>query len=78
MLQRINECFQKISISTANDLKHFFESHGLGAGDVILLCNGGHGFEVLEEVGMIAVKQEPYAGDADNTRFIDKTSEELS
>jgi len=37
--------------------------------DVILLINGGHGFQVLEEVEMIEVKQGPYVGDTDKTRF---------
>jgi len=41
----------------------------LAAGDVILLCTGGHGFEVLEESSIVEVKQGPYAGDGDKTRF---------
>ncbi len=47
----------------------YLESRELGAGDVILLAAGGHGFEVLDEVEMIEVKQGPYAGEADKTRF---------
>jgi mannose-6-phosphate isomerase-like protein (cupin superfamily) len=47
----------------------YLESRILEAGDVILLANGGHGFEVLEEIEMIEVKQGPYAGDGDKTRF---------
>lgn len=47
----------------------YLESRVLQAGDVILLIQGGHGFEVLEEVEMIEVKQGPYAGEADKTRF---------
>jgi len=43
----------------------YLESRVLEAGDVILLASGGHGFEVLDEVEMIEVKQGPYAGDAD-------------
>jgi hypothetical protein len=39
------------------------------SGDVILLCGGGHSFEMLEETTMIEVKQGPYAGDNDKTRF---------
>ena len=39
-------------------------------GDVILLIQGGHGFEVLEEVEMIEVKQGPYVGERDKTRFV--------
>jgi mannose-6-phosphate isomerase-like protein (cupin superfamily) len=47
----------------------YLESRILQSGDVILLAAGGHGFEVLEEVEMIEVKQGPYAGDKDKTRF---------
>ncbi|HEV2136869.1 MAG TPA: hypothetical protein VGR47_21800 [Terracidiphilus sp.] len=50
--------------------RHYLESRVLAAGDVILLIEGGHGFEVLEEVEMIEVKQGPYVGDQDKTRFI--------
>ena len=49
--------------------RNYLESRILAAGDVILLAAGGHGFEVLEEVEMIEVKQGPYAGDNDKTRF---------
>jgi mannose-6-phosphate isomerase-like protein (cupin superfamily) len=41
----------------------------LQAGDVILLIAGGHGFEVLEELNMVEVKQGPYAGDLDKIVF---------
>ena len=47
----------------------YLESRELKGGDVILLIQGGHGFEVLEELEMIEVKQGPYAGDGDKTRF---------
>jgi len=47
----------------------YLESRILDAGDVILLAVGGHGFEVLEEIEMIEVKQGPYAGDRDKQRF---------
>lgn len=51
------------------DKQEYLESYLLHAGDVILLASGGHGFEVIEPVEMIEVKQGPYAGDADKTRF---------
>lgn len=51
-----------------NDQK-YLESCILSKGDVILLAGGGHGFEVLEDVEMIEVKQGPYAGEQDKTRF---------
>jgi hypothetical protein len=41
----------------------------LEAGDVILLISGGHGFEVVEEVEMFEVKQGPFGGNMDKTRF---------
>lgn len=44
-------------------------SRFLGTGDVIMLAAAGHGFEILEETEMIEVKQGPYIGDADKTRF---------
>lgn len=47
----------------------YLQSHVLRAGDVILLVQGGHGFEVLEDLEMIEVKQGPYVGEHDKTRF---------
>jgi hypothetical protein len=52
-----------------NNDKSYLESRMLHGGDTILLATGGHGFEVIEEVEMIEVKQGPYAGEADKTRF---------
>jgi hypothetical protein len=49
--------------------REYLESRILEAGDIILLATGGHGFEVLEEIEMVEVKQGPYAGEADKTRF---------
>lgn len=47
----------------------YLESRILYTGDIILLVSGGHGFEVLEETEMIEIKQGPYAGEGDKTRF---------
>lgn len=47
----------------------YLESTILEAGDVILLAFGGHGFEMLEPTEIIEVKQGPYAGEQDKTRF---------
>lgn len=49
--------------------QNYLKSRVLSGGDTILLATGGHGFEVVEEVEMIEVKQGPYAGEADKTRF---------
>ena len=59
----------KLRVDFYNDHKQYLESRILKAGDVILLIKGGHGFEVLEEVEMIEVKQGPYVGNGDKTRF---------
>jgi hypothetical protein len=58
--------------------RQYVESRVLEGGDVILLAAGGHGFEVLEEVEMVEVKQGPYAGDQDKTRFVGITAEEVT
>lgn len=52
-----------------DEYEDYLESKNLHAGDVILLVSGGHGFQVLEEVEMIEVKQGPYAGEDDKIRF---------
>lgn len=48
----------------------YIKSVILNIGDIILLCSGGHGFEVLEDLIMVEIKQGPYVGEADKTRFI--------
>lgn len=59
----------KLRVDFYDEQQTYLESRILVAGDVILLMTGGHGFEVLEEIEMIEVKQGPYAGDQDKTRF---------
>lgn len=59
----------KLRVDFYTDDKHYVESHVLVAGDVILLAGGGHGFKVMEELEMFEIKQGPYAGDGDKTRF---------
>jgi mannose-6-phosphate isomerase-like protein (cupin superfamily) len=59
----------RVRVDFYDDGQNYLESRILGAGDVILLAFGGHGFEMLEASEMIEVKQGPYAGDADKTRF---------
>jgi hypothetical protein len=58
--------------------QRYIESRILQGGDVILLATGGHGFEVLEEIEMIEVKQGPYAGDNDKTRFDGVSAEQVT
>ncbi len=65
----------KLRVDFYSQDKVYLESRMLCAGDIILLASGGHGFEVLEEVEMIEVKQGPYAGELDKTRFVGMDSE---
>lgn len=64
----------KIRVDFYDDYEDYIKSTILNSGDVILLVSGGHGFEVLEELEMVEVKQGPYAGENDKIRFngIDK------
>jgi mannose-6-phosphate isomerase-like protein (cupin superfamily) len=59
----------RLRVDFYDNQQNYLESRVLTAGDVILLATGGHGFEVLEEIEMIEVKQGPYAGQADKTLF---------
>lgn len=59
----------KVRVDFYDDDQKYLESCILNKGDVILLAFGGHGFEMLEASELIEVKQGPYAGDADKTRF---------
>lgn len=59
----------KLRVDFYDEEKNYLSSRLLQAGDVILLAKGGHGFEVIEAVEMFEVKQGPYAGEQDKTRF---------
>ena len=59
----------KLRVDFYDAAQHYLKSRVLEAGDVVLLATGGHGFEVLEEIEMIEVKQGPYMGEACKTRF---------
>lgn len=59
----------RVRVDFYEEDQSYLESRVLHAGDVILLAYGGHGFYMLEKSEIIEVKQGPYAGDADKTRF---------
>jgi mannose-6-phosphate isomerase-like protein (cupin superfamily) len=44
-------------------------SREISTGDVVFLPSGGHGFEMLEDTDIIEVKQGPYQGESEKTRF---------
>lgn len=57
--------------------EEYLESRVLGDGDIILLCSGAHGFKVLEPLEMFEIKQGPYSGEADKTRFAEASPSEI-
>ena len=59
----------RLRVDFYDDDRRYLESRILEPGDTILLASGGHGFEALDELEMIEVKQGPYNGDRDKTRF---------
>lgn len=61
----------KVRITFYDERRTRIGTRILETGDVILLASGGHGFEMLEQTEMIEVKQGPFAGDKDKTRFED-------
>lgn len=67
----------KVRVDFYDDDQNYLESRILHQGDVILLAFGGHGFEMLETSEIIEVKQGPYAGEADKTRFTPITSDNI-
>lgn len=64
----------KVNLYSSN--RDFVTSRILESGDLILLCGGGHSFEMLEETSIIEVKQGPYTGEGDKTRFDDQEPDE--
>ena len=62
----------RVRVDFYDNSQEYLESRILDKGDVILLAFGGHGFEILEAAEIIEVKQGPYAGDMDKTRFTSK------
>lgn len=62
----------KVRVDFYSNDQVYMESRTLETGDTILLATGGHGFEMLEETEMIEVKQGPYTGEEDKTRFTPK------
>jgi len=67
----------KVRVDFYDDDQNYLESRLLNQGDIVLLAFGGHGFEMLEASEIIEVKQGPYAGEADKTRFPPISSEQI-
>jgi len=67
----------KVRVDFYGDDQSYLESRILNEGDVILLAFGGHGFQMLEASEIIEVKQGPYVGDHDKTRFAAVSADEI-
>ena len=59
----------KLRVDFYRENQSYIQSHIVKQGDILLLAHGGHGFEMIEPSEIIEVKQGPYAGDKDKTRF---------
>ena len=59
----------QLRVDFYDGVQNYLESTILEAGDVILLAQGGHGFEMLTPTEIVEVKQGPYAGENDKRRF---------
>ena len=57
-----------VKVTLYDDMQpvHVFE---VNEGDIITMYSGGHGFEIIEDVDMVEIKQGPYLGVNDKTRF---------
>jgi mannose-6-phosphate isomerase-like protein (cupin superfamily) len=60
----------RLRVDFYNNYQEYLESHIVESGDVVFLADGGHGFEIIEDIEMIEVKQGPYLGDQERTKFI--------
>ena len=59
----------RVRVDLYSDDRHYQSSLELSSGDVIFLESGGHGFEILEDADIVEVKQGPYKGEGEKTRF---------
>lgn len=57
-----------LSVTLYEDEKqrHSFE---IKDGDILVLYSGGHGFKAIDDIEMVEIKQGPYVGANDKTRF---------
>ena len=58
-----------IRVDFYDDYQVYLHSRILRKSDIILLAHGGHGFTFIEAGEIVEVKQGPYAGEQDKTRF---------
>lgn len=59
----------KIRVDIFDTQKIYVTSVLMFPGDIVLLCEGGHGFEIVEEARLIEVKQGPFVQGIDKVKF---------
>ena len=59
----------KVRLDLFTQARKYVASVTLNIGDLVLLSEGGHGIEVLQEARIIEVKQGPFVDGKDKTRF---------
>jgi hypothetical protein len=59
----------KVRLDLFSHSRQYVASVTLNEGDLVLLSEGGHGIEVIEEARIIEVKQGPFVDGKDKTRF---------
>jgi mannose-6-phosphate isomerase-like protein (cupin superfamily) len=67
----------KLQVDFYTEAERYLESRALCAGNLILLSSGAHGFHDLDQVKMFEIKQGPYAGENDKTRFPEAAPSEI-
>jgi len=55
----------KVKVTLYSSSTKYICERILLSGDLILLCGGGHAFEMLEETSLFEIKQGPFAGEGD-------------
>ena len=61
--------FDPVEVCGGGDKEEYCKSCVINSGDIVLLFGGSHGFKILEDLEMIEIKQGPYVGDLDKTKF---------
>jgi hypothetical protein len=59
----------KVRVDFYTNDRVYLKSHIIKAGDIILLSSGGHGFKIIEDAEIFEVKQGPFLGEIDKTKF---------
>lgn len=62
----------KVRVNFFNKKKKKIESKIIKTGDMILLIDGGHGFDILKKSILVEIKQGPFNSEIDKVRFTEK------